>query len=155
MRKAVGLGPEFASGCGDDPPESLEMTARVRHLPSPVLLAALVLTLLSGCGGAGYGSTEVGLVVEGDPYDAGPWYGSVEVDNLTAEHVETFYLAPGGTDAWTGELLGWPLAPWETAYVGDFQEDSYDAWADLEWGDAVQWFDVFVPGDDTTTFEVW
>lgn len=156
MRKAVGLGPEFASGGRNTPPETFEMTQRMRHLWLPCLGAALALVLLAGCGGAGYGYTEVGLVYE-DPYYEDPccWYGSVEVDNLSAEYVETFYLAPWGTDAWTGELLGWPLAPWETALVGDFQEDSYDAWADLEWGDYVEWWSVYVPGGDVTVFEVW
>jgi len=82
-------------------------------------------------------------------------YGSIDVGNVGFEFVETFFLAPAATNLWTGELLGWPLAPGEIATVGEFQEDWYDAEADLEFGDFVQWFDVFVPGADITLFEVW
>ena len=59
------------------------------------------------------------------------------MDNLRLEYVETFYLAPALTDLWTDDLLGWPLAPGEIANVGDFEEDWYDAEADLEFGDCV------------------
>jgi hypothetical protein len=117
------------------------------------LLAALLgapLFLLAACGG-GYGSGYGGGY--GPP--PGIPLGSAEVDNLSGEFVEGFYLAPSGTGAFTGELLGTPLPPGYVQYVGDFEEDTYDAEADLEFGDLVQWFDVPVPASDTTTFEVY
>ncbi len=121
------------------------------------LLAGLSLVLLAGCGSAGY--AEVGVVgyVE-EPYVEDPccWLASVDVENLAYdEFVETFYLAPAATGLWTADLLGWPLAPGEALYVGDFAEDWYDAEADLEFGAYVQWFEVFTPGADVTVFEVY
>lgn len=83
-------------------------------------------------------------------------YGVVDVVNVGQyEFVETFYLAPSLTDFWTDDLLGWPLAPGEIATLGSIEEDWYDAEADLEFGDYVTWFDVFVPYAEVTTFEVW
>jgi len=77
------------------------------------------------------------------------------VGNVGYEWTETFFLAPAATDLWTPDLLGWPLAPGAIASVGDYVEDFYDAEADLEFGDYVEWFDVFVPGAEITLFEVW
>ena len=121
-----------------------------------VLLAGLALAVLGGCGSAGYAEVGVGGYVE-EPYYEDPccWYATVDVENLAPwEFVETFFLAPSATDLWTADLLGGPLAPGEAAYVGDFDEDWYDAEADLELGALVQWFDVFTPGADVTVFEV-
>jgi hypothetical protein len=108
------------------------------------LLGAVLLTA-AGCGGGGlYGPAYV------DPY-----IGAAELDNLSVEYVEGFYMAPAATTLFTGELLGAPLPPGFVQYVGEFEEDYYDAEADMEFGDLVQWFDVFVFGDDVTTFEVY
>lgn len=132
------------------------------HPPAPLLrlllwaapvLAAL---LLAGCGGAccdGYYEYEDVVYDPGVP--APVPLASIDLDNLSPEFVDTFFLAPAATDLWTEELLGWPLAPGETAYIGEFVEDWYDAEADTELGDLVQWFDVFTPGGEITIFEVW
>jgi hypothetical protein len=111
---------------------------------------------LAGCGGYGY----VEAYDEGYGYpDPVPYaYGSVEVDNLTDtstfEYVLSFYLALSGTGAFSGNLLSAPLPPGTIEYVGEWLSDTYDAEADLEFGDLVQWFDVPVPAGDVTTFEV-
>lgn len=127
----------------------------MRRFPLPPalwLLPALAL-LLAGCGGSGGEYYEYGEVIVYDP--APVPLASIDVDNLSFEYVDTFFLAPAGTGAWSEELLGWPLAPGEQAWVGDFVEDWYDAEADTEFGDLVQWFDVFAPGGNVTIFEVW
>jgi hypothetical protein len=124
-----------------------------RRIPLPSLatiLAVPALLVLAGCGGGGYYDPHPGT-----PYPPASVYGSTEVDNLSAEYVDGFYLAPSYTSDFTGDLLSGPLPPGFYEYVGDFLEDSYDAEADLEYGDLVQWFDVFVPGDQLTTFEVY
>ena len=64
------------------------------------LLGAVLLTA-AGCGGGGlYGPAYV------DPY-----IGAAELDNLSVEYVEGFYMAPAATTLFTGELLGAPLPP--------------------------------------------
>jgi hypothetical protein len=125
--------------------------------PNPLFPALLALLVLGGCGGGGYATYGVEVGYVDDPYIEAPtpWLGTVDVDNLGFEYVETFYLAPALTDLWTGDLLGWPLAPGEIASVGAFEEDWYDAESDLEFGDYVTWFDVFVPYAEVTVFEVW
>jgi hypothetical protein len=118
----------------------MRRTPRLR--PALAALLGAVLLGTAACGG-------------GWPaYDA-PLTGSVQVDNLSSEYALGFYLAPSGTDAFTDNLLYDALPPGATDYVGDVQEDWYDAEADLEYGDLVQWFDVDVPADQVTTFEIW
>ena len=117
------------------------------------LVPALLALTLTGCGG---GCCEEYYYEEVVVYDPAPIpLASIDLDNLSPEFVDTFFLSPAGTGLWTEELLGWPLAPGETAYIGEFQEDWYDAEADTELGDLVQWFDVFAPGGEITIFEVW
>jgi hypothetical protein len=114
------------------------------------LLAVLAVT--AGCGG-GYGY---------DGYDSGHddyyAYGAVEMDNLTDtttfEDVYGFYLAPAATGAFTDNLLFAPVPPGVIVSAGEFLEDAYDGEADLEFGDLVTWFDVLVPAEAVTTFEV-
>ncbi len=131
------------------------MQAPHRSILLPTLVVGLAVLALGGCGGGGYGAEVVVEVAEPVYTDPCCAYGSLDVDNFSAEYVETFYLAPAATDLWTDELLGWPLAPGEVASVGEFLEDWYDAEADLEFGDYVQWLDVFVPGAEVTVFEVY
>lgn len=116
-----------------------------------LLVAAAALFALAGCGGA-YG--EAYLV--GD--SLGVPQGDVEADNQTDlsgtyENMYDFELAPAGTGLWTGNLLPDVVFPGEVAYVGTFDEDFYDAEADLDLG-LVSFFDVYVQGGTTTTFEV-
>ena len=42
----------------------------------------------------------------------------------------------------------------ETRSLGVFAEDYYDAEGDMELGDLIQWFDIFVGEGATTVFEV-
>jgi hypothetical protein len=66
-----------------------------------------------------------------------------------------FYLALAPDGPFTDNLLFEPLPPGYFAWVGDFEEDVYDAEADAEFGDLIQWFDVFVPAYEVTIFEVY
>ncbi|MFV1959271.1 MAG: hypothetical protein ACC662_07645 [Planctomycetota bacterium] len=125
-------------------------------LPTLLLVAPLLL-LAPGCG---YGGYEEGYVyVEPLPPPLLPpppiLYGTVALDNLSLEFIETFFLAPAATDAWSDDLLPAPLPPDSLVDLGDWPEDAYDAEADLEFGDLVTWFDVPVPGGDVTTFEIY
>ncbi len=84
--------------------------------------------------------------------------GNVFVDNLTdttaPEDCEGFFLAPSG-GTFTGNLLSGPLPAGSTEFVGSFTEGFYDGEADMEFGDVIQWFDVFVAGNDDTYFEIY
>jgi hypothetical protein len=115
-------------------------------------LAGAALLSLAACGGAGYHG-------DGDPYyppfPASSALASAELDNLSFEYVLGFYMAPAATSSWSGDLLSSPLPPGFVESLGEFDEDFYDAEADLELGDLVQWFDVFLPGAELTTFEVY
>ena len=106
------------------------------------LLCLIVLTpALVGCG----------------PPPAPPYYGFIVVDNrtdtTTDEILHSFFLSPFGRP-WTGDLLGGDLFPLETRSVGVWHEDYYDAEGDMELGDVILWFDIFVGEGATTVFEV-
>ena len=109
----------------------------------PLLVAAGLLLGLTGCG---CGSC------------ANDLWGNVFVDNYTdtttVEFVDFFQIAPIG-QPWTGNLLSGPLPPGSTEHVGSFHEDYYDAYAELELGDFVEWFDVFVGYGEDVFFEVY
>jgi hypothetical protein len=119
-----------------------------RLAPLALLLAVLALPL-AGCGaGAGY-------------VDLGVWIpiGTVWAENLTATLPETlmldFALWPSYAVPSGGNLLPFELYPGESVAVADVDEDFYDADAYMSDGfiDYLEtWFDVFVPGDDDTTF---
>jgi hypothetical protein len=132
------------------------MTPRFHRLSVAALLVVFA-GLLAGCGGGGYVYEEVYYepIYEQPVYEEPVYLASIDLDNLSPEYIATFFLAPAATDLWSEELLGWPLAPADTAYIGDFPEDWYDAEADMELGDLVTWFDVFAPGGELTIFEVW
>lgn len=86
-----------------------------------------------------------------------PFNGTVLVDNVTHtttnEILFTFFLSPFG-QPWTGDLLGGDLFPNESRSLGVWGEDYYDAEGDMELGDVIQWFDIFVGEGATTVFEV-
>jgi len=83
--------------------------------------------------------------------------GFVLVDNrtdlTTNELLLAFRLAPFGS-AFTGDLLGGDLPPLSARNLGPWPEDFYDAEGDLELGQLIEWFDLFVGDGDTTVFEV-
>lgn len=121
-------------------------TTRTKRLMPLVLALGLSSLLVAGCGGGGvYG-------------DDGYYAGDVEVDNqtdLTASFQDLYFfeMAPAGTPLWTGNLLPHDVFPGEIFYVGTFDEDYYDAEADLDFT-TVPFFDVLVEDGLTTTFEV-
>ena len=123
------------------------MTSSHRILPILVGLA-WILVSLTGCGGS-CGSCEEVVVDD--------LWGNVFVDNwtdtTTPEYVIFFQVAVVG-GPWTGDLLVADVAPGGTQFVGTFGEDVYDAYADLEFGDFVEWFDIFVGYGDDVFFEV-
>lgn len=110
-----------------------------RLAPLGALLIACVLPLLAACGSSHHSHE-----------------GYVRVDNrtdlTTNEFMLAFRLAPFG-HPFTGNLLGADLAPGSTANLGVWQEEYYDAEADLELGDLVEWFDLYVGDQATTVFE--
>ena len=129
-----------------------------RPLPARLLALVLATTLLAACGGAYYEPVPgpVGPIGPPPPPPPPPIpYGSVDFDNLSPEYMLGFYMALAPDGPFTGNLLGAPLPPGFVQWVGDFPEDVYDAEADAEFGDLIQWFDVFVPGNRVTVFEVY
>jgi hypothetical protein len=82
--------------------------------------------------------------------------GLVLVDNrtdlTTSERLLAFRLASFG-DPFTGDLLGGDLDPGAARSLGVWREDFYDAEGDLELGQLIEWFDLFVGDGDTTVFE--
>jgi len=117
---------------------------------SVLLLAVVALAALPGCGGDTY--------VAPPPVPPTPALGAVYVDNLTDQGVPEFALGfflARVDGPFTENLLPGDLAPAATQYVGDFIEYSYDAEADMELGDLVTWFDIWVPAFDDTFFEIY
>ena len=102
-------------------------------------LFALLSLVLAGCGW----DDRDGTVIVTNYTDSG-----------TPEDVVAFRLARFG-DPFTGNLLSSPLPAGSTRFVGDFREDYYDAEADMDLGDLVEWFDVWVEADDDTYFDVY
>ncbi len=83
--------------------------------------------------------------------------GFVLVDNrtdlTTNESLLAFRLAPFGSP-FTSDLLGGDLPPLSARSLGGWPETFYDAEGDLERGQLIEWFDLFVGDGDTTVFEV-
>lgn len=75
-------------------------------------------------------------------------------DRTTPEDADTFRLARFG-DPFTGNLLTSPLGAGSTRAIGSFDEDYYDAEADMSGGDLVEWFDVWVAGGEDTYFDIY
>ncbi|MDJ0521615.1 MAG: hypothetical protein QNJ90_06010 [Planctomycetota bacterium] len=82
--------------------------------------------------------------------------GFVVVDNrtdlTTSEDLLAFRLASFG-DPFTGDLLSADLPPGSAENLGIWREDFYDGEGDLELGQLIEWFDLFVGNGDTTVFE--
>ena len=116
---------------------------RPRHLLSfalcALLSAGLGAGLLAGCG---WDEDEDGNILVDNQTDGG-----------TPEQILAFRLARFG-DPFTGNLLGAPLPPGSTEHLGSWHEDYYDAEADMELGDLVEWFDVWVYSDEDNFFDV-
>ncbi len=114
-----------------------------------LLLGLAALALVLPLGGCGCGSCEAVVIDD--------FWGNVFVDNLTdtttVEYVVFFQVAVVG-GKWTGDLLIDDVPPRGTQFVGTFSEDLYDAYAELEFGDFVEWFDVFVGQGEDVFFEV-
>ena len=111
------------------------------------LLLCSAALFMTACGG-GY---------HDDYYDP---IGEVEVDNQTdlvppLADVTYFEMAPVGVVP-SGDLLFADVLPGEIQFIGEFFEDVYDAFAELDLGlsGGVEYFDVFIEAGFVTTFEV-
>lgn len=113
-----------------------------------LLLLVAIAPALAGCGAGGY--VDLGVYIP---------IGTVYAENSTLSAPETVmydfllwptYDAPSGAN-----LLPFPLLPGEALAVADVEEDTYDAESLMSDGffDYLEtWYDVFVFGDDATTF---
>ena len=106
--------------------------------PLTCLLTLGAALLLSGCG---HRHHDDGLVVVDN-----------RTDLTTDESLLAFRMASFG-DPFTGDLLGGDLVPGAARNLGVWREDFYDAEGDLELGQLIEWFDLFVGDGDTTVFE--
>jgi hypothetical protein len=114
----------------------------------PLILLLVALPALVGCGAGGWVDAGVYIPI-----------GTVYAENSTAAFpivsmidfaLWKSYVPPSGPN-----LLPFPLLPGEGLAVADVDEDTYDADALMSDGlfDYLEsWFDVFVPGDEATTF---
>ena len=105
----------------------------------PVLLCLLLLPCLGACGSSHH--SHEGFVLLDN-----------RTDLTTNEFMLAFRLAPFG-QPFTGNLLAADVPPGDTRNLGAWAEDYYDAEADLELGDLVEWFDIWVGNQETTVFE--
>jgi len=76
-----------------------------------------------------------------------------ETDSGVPEDTLAFRLGRFG-DPFTGNLLTVPLAPGSTIHLGGWHEDYYDAEADMQLGDLVEWFDVWIYADEDNFFDI-
>ncbi len=112
-----------------------------RYLLAPV--AAVLLVGLTACGG--HHDYEGDIWVDNQTH-AGP--------APTNEDLLTFRIA-AFRDPFTGDLLGGvPVDEDSARYIGEFDEDYYDAEGDLELGQVIEWFDVFVGEEEDSWFVV-
>jgi len=110
---------------------------------------ALALSLLLGValGGCGHGDSH------GHPPPSGEAVVDNRTDLTTNEILLNFFLAAQG-NPYSADLLGGDLLPTEARSVGFFPTNIYDAEGDLELGQIIEWFDVFIGEGDTTFFQV-
>jgi hypothetical protein len=106
------------------------------------LTAALFALTLAGCG-----------CCDDDDDDSGNVFVANMTDTTTPEDALTFELAPIGVP-FSGNLLAAPLPAGSTHFVGEFQDDYYDARAEMALGDLVEWFDVFVGEGQDSFFDI-
>jgi hypothetical protein len=108
-----------------------------------LLVATCLVLPLSGCGCC-------------ESYDDA-YYGNVFVANRTnttvPEQAFTFRIAAFG-EPFSGNLLAAPLDPAASQYMGQYWEDYYDAEAEMELGDLVEWFDRWVAYATDTYFDI-
>ncbi len=116
---------------------------RARGLSAPLILS-LVLLAAAGLFFAGCGHSH--------HHDEGFIVVDNRTDLTTNEFLLAFRVAPFG-EPFTGDLLSADLAPGSAEGLGRWHEDYYDGEADLELGQLVEWFDLFVGNGDTTVFE--
>ncbi len=107
-------------------------------------LAAVLALVLAGLSLAGCGWEDA----DGDVFLTN------YTDQSTPEKALTFRLATFG-DPFTGNLLSSPLDPGSTRAIGEFDEDYYDAEADMELGDTITWPDVWVEAYEDTYFDIY
>ena len=106
------------------------------------LAAALFALTLAGCG-----------CCDDDDNDLANVFLANMTDTTTPEDANTFELAPFGV-AFSGNLLAAPLPAGSTAHIGAFQEDHYDARAEMALGDLVEWFDIFIAEGEDSFFDI-
>lgn len=114
---------------------------RLGRLPACTLLIVAAVLTAGGLTGCGHRHHDQGFIVVDN-----------RTDLTTHELLTAFRVAPFGSP-YTSDLLGSDLAPLSARNLGAWPEDYYDAEADLELGQLVEWFDEFVGNDDTTVFE--
>jgi hypothetical protein len=123
------------------PADSVEESMLSPLRAAAFLTAALLVLPLTGCGCC-------------DDHDhEGNVFVANQTDTTTPEDANTFELAPFGVP-FSGNLLGAPLPAGNTHFVGAFQEDYYDARAEMALGDLVEWFDIFVGADQDSFFDI-
>ncbi len=118
-----------------------------RSLLALLLLVAMAPALV-GCGAGGY--VDLGVYIP---------IGTVYAENSTASLPSTvmydFILWPSYAAPLGDNLLPFALLPGEALAVADVEEDTYDAESLMSDGffDYLEtWYDVFVFGDEDTTF---
>jgi hypothetical protein len=115
--------------------------------PLALILALVALPLLAACGGGGW--VDAGIYIP---------IGTVYAENSTASIPDTFmvdFALWKSGDGGGPNVLPYTLGPGDFVAVADVDEDFYDADALMDdglGGYVETWFDVFVPGDEATTF---
>jgi hypothetical protein len=120
------------------PADSLEESMVFPSRAAAFLTAAVVALVLSGCGHHDH---------DGNVFVANM------TDTTTPEDANTFELAAFG-DPFSGNLLGSPLTAGSTRFVGEFNDDYYDARSEMALGDLVEWFDVWVGDEHDAYFDI-
>lgn len=113
------------------------------HFPSRAaafLTAALLALPLTGCGEADYD----GNVFVANHTDSG----------AAPEQALTFELASFG-DPFSGNLLATPLDPGSSRFIGEFNDEYYDARSEMALGDLVEWFDSWVGAGQDAFFDIY
>lgn len=98
------------------------------------------------------------LLLAGCGCDEPDYDGNIIVDNRTDTTVPEaalgFFLSRFG-DPFTGNLLSGPLPAGSAEHIGTWHSDYYDAEADMELGDLIQWFDVWIYPEEDNFFDIY